>query len=586
MTTNKIALKNKRSTKKNEVSLADLVSLRTLQRIQDNFAQALGISLSIFDVETNEQITKRSNMSTFCDRMRSFPEFLDCCTNNSVKFGKKCIDSIKPIVWECHAGLYAFSVPIMVGGKVAAYFKGGQVRLTNPDIAQCKTVAEKYGMDFDTYLEMYLATPLFAEEKLGATVELLRVMANTISTLAVSGQIAKGKATELVHLNELLEQEVLRKTDELRESEEKYRGIFENALDIIYTIDGNGVFMDINNVVTKLLGYEKDEVIGKHFSEFIHEDDFQIVKESFMELKTGKRAFTRGLKFRVKSKDGGDMNFELNSGATYDEDGDLVKIDGILRKIDSFLKMEKQLRKVKEKYKGLFDAMRDGIYMADEDGRIMAFNKAALRIFGYKDLDEVLGMDIKDLYCVPEDRQGLLDELADKGFVQDYVVRVKKKDGTQMYISVTSSEIENGDLKGVEGVFHDVTKRVELEKKVEMMRGYLENLIQHAGDGIIAVDMDRNIVVWNKGAEEIFGYKSSEVMGRDIAVIIPRDWRQQRTDLVKKVIKKKVVRDIETERVTKDGNIVKTSLTLSPIMNSDEKVIGVSAIAKPMKHEG
>lgn len=571
--------------KKNVFHLTDLVSVRTLQRIQDNFAQALGTSLVIFDVEDNREITKRSNMSTFCDRMRSFSDFLNLCTNSAVKFGKKCVDLTKPVTYECHAGLYSFSVPIMVGGKVAAYFKGGQVRLSNPDIAQCKRMADQYGVDFDLYLELYLATPLFTEEKLNAAVELLRVIANTISNIAVSGQIAKVKATELVHINELLEKEVLRKTDELRNSEERYRGIFDNALDIIYTIDNGGYIIDINSVITTLLGYEKDDIFGRHFTEFIHEDDVSLVKDSYMALKTKKRTTTQGLRFRLRKKDGGYMNFELNSKAFYDADGDLEKIDGILRNIDKPLETERQLRKVKEKYKGLFDAMRDGVYMANKEGKITAFNDAALKIFGYRKIDDVLGMYVKDLYVIPSDRKKLVDALSEEGYVEDYVVQVKKKNGTPMYISVTSSEIrdKDGDFKGVEGTFHDVTKRVALEKEVDIMKNYMKNLIEHAGDGILAVDTKRKIIVWNKGAENMFGYSAEEVIGRDISIIIPQEWRKHRSDMVKRMKKGEVIRDVEAERVTKDGKKVKVSLTLSPIKDSDGNVMGVSAISKLVK---
>ncbi|MBU1019214.1 MAG: PAS domain S-box protein [Patescibacteria group bacterium] len=562
--------------------LADLVSIRTLQRLQDNLAQAMGVSLVIYDVETDEEVTKRSNMSSFCDKLRSYDGFIDSCTNDSIKFGDKCVEAVKPVIYQCHSGLYSFSVPIMIGGRVVAYFKGGQVRLSNPDISHCKSMADKYGVDFDVYLELFLATPLFTEDKINATVELLRVIANTVSNLAVSGQIAKSKATDLVHLNELLEHEVLRKTDELRDSEEKYRGIFENALDIIYTIDKEGVLTDMNNVVSTLLGYEKEDVIGKHFAVFVHSDDLHIVRESFLDLKKKKRTSTQGLRFRLKTKDGRDLNFELNSKATYDQDGDLTKIDGILRNIDKALGMENQLRRVKEKYKGLFEAMRDGVYMTDNKGKVMAFNRAALNIFGYNKLDDVLGMDIADLYCVPEDRQRLLAQLSEHGFVEDYVVRVKKKNGTPIYISVSSSRIKDkdGNFMGVEGVFHDVTKRVKLEKEVAVMRNYLENLIENAGDGIIAVDKNQKIFVWNKGAERLFGYKSDEVIGRDISIIIPRQWRTHRPELIKQVKNGEVVSDVEVERVLKNGEKMKISLTLSPITDGDGKVVGLSAIAK------
>ena len=563
--------------KDKKVLLSDFVSLKTLQRIQDTFAQALGISLVIIDAFSKEPITKRSNMSIFCAHMRNIESFIGECNKHDLHCGQVCLNANKASVFECHAGLYGFTVPIMLSGRIVAYFKGGQIRLSNPDIVKCKTLADTYGLDFDTYLEMFLAIPLFSEEKVDASMELLSVIANTISNLAVSGQLAKSKATEVLHLNEILEKEIMKKTDELRRSEERYRSIFDNALDIIYTVDSSGVFMDINACVESL-GYSKEDVIGKHFSDFVYKDDLQIVNNSFLELKGKMKAKTKGLRFRILSKNLNPVYFELNSNATYDQDGDLQKIDGFLHNIDHSIKMEAQMRDAKEKYKELFDSMREGVYMVDNTGTIRAFNKAALNMFGYDDISDVIGRNIVGLYIDPSERIDFLDAVSKNGFVQDYIVHLRKKDGTTISVSVTANELkdENGKVKGIEGVLRDVTRRIESERDGR----YVGNLIESAGQAIIGVDANKNIFLWNKEAENIFGYKSSEVIGRDVSAVIPRNWRTQRSDLVKSVMAGDVVKNISAKRVADDGKIVDMSLTLSPIKDNNGNVIGLSAIAE------
>ena len=111
------------------------------------------------------------------------------------------------------------------------------------------------------------------------------------------------------------------------------------------------------------------------------------------------------------------------------------------------------------------------------------------------------------------------------------------------------------------------------------MRRYMENMIEHAGYGIIGVDLNRKVFVWNKGAEELFGYKADEAIGRDVAAIVPRDWREHRSNLVKRVKKGEVVRGVRAQRVTKAGDLVDISLTLSPVKNPAGEVVGISAIA-------
>ncbi len=565
-----------------KIVLTDLVSLKTLQRMQDNLANALGISLGIWDIKTHELVTKRSNMSTFCDKARGHSDFAKFCGITEKDFEEKCVKFKKPFIFKCHADLYGFTVPILVNGQIAAYFKGGQIRLANPDIEKCRYNAEKYGIDFDDYLENYLALPLFSEDKLNAVVELLSVVANTISHLALSGQLAQNKATELVHLNDLLEKEVMSKTEELRMSEKRYRSIFDNALDIIYTVGPDGILTNINDAVEPVLGYKKEEVIGQDFSKFLWDEDAQVPKGSFLELKSGRRTETKGLRFRLKSKDGRPIFFELNSRATYDSDGDFKCIDGILRDIDRSLKTEKDLIMVKEKYKELFDSIRDGVYMTDEEGRIRAWNKGALRILGHDGLEEVIGRPITDTYVNPDDRKVFLKKLEKEGFIEDYLVHLKKKDGSYIYVESTSALLhhKDGKIKGVEGIFRDVTEKIELQKKVELMQGYMTNMIEHAGHAIVGVGVDRKVFVWNKGAEGIFGYKAHEAIGRDISAIIPRNFREHRSHLVKKVIKGEVVRNVKAERLTKDGERINISLTLSPIKNAEGEVVGISAISE------
>ncbi|OIP80477.1 hypothetical protein COT83_01815 [Candidatus Peregrinibacteria bacterium CG10_big_fil_rev_8_21_14_0_10_44_7] len=565
-----------------KIALVDLVSLKTLRRMQDNLASALGVALCIYDVSTHEPIMKRTNMSTFCDKARGRFDFAESCGVTEKDFEQKCVKFRKPFVFQCHAGLYGFTVPIVVNGSVVAYFKGGQVRLSNPDIEQCKHNAEKYGMDFDEYLEDYLALPLFSEEKLDAMVELISVVSNTISHLALSGQLAESKATELVHLNDLLEKEVMNKTDELMMSEKRYRSIFDRALDIIYTVDADGTISNINNVVTQVLGYAKDEVIGHSFKDFVWDEDVQVPLGSFLELKSRARTEIKGLRFRLKSKAGKPLFFELNSRATYDSDGDLKYIDGIMRDIDRSLKTENDLMMVKEKYKELFDSMRDGVYMTDEKGFIRAFNKGALRILGYDGVEEILGMPITDMYTDSDDRKDFLAKLAEQGYVEDYLVRLKKKDGTSIYVEATSNELhdKDGRRKGVEGVFRDVTEKMELKKQFELMQSYITNMIEHAGYGIVGVGADRKVFVWNKGAQDVFGYEAKDAIGRDITSLVPRAFRQHRSHLLKRVLDGEVVKDVKGERVTKDGQRINISVMLSPIKDAGGSVIGISAISR------
>lgn len=453
--------------------LTDLISLRTLQKIQENFANALEIELNITDLK-GKLLTRRNNLKEFC---RNFtwgnPKFSHLCNQEIVKAGQKVVEhNYQSYIYRCHAGLWSFCAPIMVEGRVIALLNGGQTRLENPDLKECQKEAERLGVDFDRYLECYFALPLVTKERLEAMANLGQLICNTISALAASGLGAQNKVDEMIQLNELLEQEVKRKTEALEKSEEKYRGLIENASDIIYTIDNKGILTSINTAAERLLGFKKEEILGFNFPKFIHPDDLEKVVQSFNEVASGKRKGTRGLEFRLLMKNGGSKMFELNSNGFYDQEGKLIRIEGFLRNIDETARLERQLGTVKQQHQGLFDCIKDGVYLANAEGEMVTINRAGLEIFGYRNLNEIIGKKITDFYVYPLERGKFLAEIEKKGFVKNHKVYLKKKNGTPFWISVDSFLIKDrqGRVLGVEGVFYQTTDLIKFEK-MESERG-------------------------------------------------------------------------------------------------------------------
>lgn len=186
-------------------SLVELVSPRTLQRLQDTLGEAVGISSSIMDL-AGKLVTKG----------RYNDEFLASRCHLSDVEAMKAIQRGKPHIYECQGGVYSFAAPIMVEGKPIALIKGGQVRLANPDLKVCKQRAAALGITLDQYLEHYLSLPLFTRERLMAAAELLTMVASTISSMAYAGLVAEHQMNQVIYVNELLEAEMKRLAREVR----------------------------------------------------------------------------------------------------------------------------------------------------------------------------------------------------------------------------------------------------------------------------------------------------------------------------------------------------------------------------------
>ena len=108
----------------------------------------------------------------------------------------------------------------------------------------------------------------------------------------------------------------------------------------------------------------------------------------------------------------------------------------------------------------------------------------------------------------------------------------------------------------------------------------LAALVESSEDAIIAKSLDGTILAWNASAERMYGYSAAEMLGRNIAVIIPPDRPDELTNITRRIVSGERIQHFETARVAKDGRIVEVSLTVSPIKDESGAVIGASTIAR------
>jgi len=139
-------------------------------------------------------------------------------------------------------------------------------------------------------------------------------------------------------------------------------------------------------------------------------------------------------------------------------------------------------RESEKKYRTLFEQSRDAIYISSLNGQFIDVNKSMLKIFGYTK-EEMLSLDILDLYISPADREKFQKEIKKKGSVQDYEIQLRKKDGTiiQCLISSTIWYDKDGSILGYEGAIRDITKRKRVEEEREALQRLSQKLTEPLG---------------------------------------------------------------------------------------------------------
>lgn len=280
--------------------------------------------------------------------------------------------------------------------------------------------------------------------------------------------------------------------------------------------------------------------------------------------------------------------YELFEFPLENPDGTKSKVS-IFRDITRRREAEERIRTSEEDYRRLFENVRHGLYVSTKEGKFLNANRALLDMLGYDNKEEFLKMDItKDLYLQPEDRRRFQEMIERDGYVIDYEVILKKKDGTPIPVLLTSHVLydQNGQVLGYEGIIVDETHRKQMEQRLKEAYEFLDKIIRSSPNAIIATDMKGNIIIWNRAAEETLGYKAEEVIGKmNIEKIYPEGMAKE---VMKKLRSpdyggKGRLRSFPMVYMRRDGELIEGNLSAAIIYDSSGKEIASVGIFVDLK---
>ncbi|MDT8378095.1 MAG: PAS domain S-box protein [Desulfotignum sp.] len=208
--------------------------------------------------------------------------------------------------------------------------------------------------------------------------------------------------------------------------------------------------------------------------------------------------------------------FLLSEIPVTNRDGTRSKLS-IYRDITRRKEQAARLKWSEESYQRLFTHAGCGVFISSKQGRFLDVNPALLRILGYQDKDEFLSLDLaRDVYLTPDDRERYQRFIEKKGRVVDYELQWRRRDGHLIDILLTSHVRygTDGEVLGYEGIVVDVTERKKSENKIREAHDFLDNIISCSPNAIMAMDMSGRIILWNRGAETLFGLSADEVVDR------------------------------------------------------------------------
>jgi PAS domain S-box-containing protein len=370
----------------------------------------------------------------------------------------------------------------------------------------------------------------------------------------------------------------------MQQSEARLDGIISSAMDAIITIDVTQCVTDFNKSAEQMFRCATADAVGQPIDRFIPKrswsmhgshieaiDNTHVTKDQMGALGTiiGLRA------------DGDEFPIEASISQFRTHAGQFYTV--ILRDITKRKQAEEALRQNEVLFSALVDQAPNGMYVVDTQFRMRQVNSRALPVFG--DVHPLIGRDFSEVIQIlwgPELGGQVADifrhtlETGERYFSPTFTKRRADLGVEQSYEWETQRITLPDGKHGVVCYFTDITQR----KHAERAMAHLAAIVMSSNDAIIGKDLQGIVTSWNGGAEHLFGYTANEMIGQPVLRLIPPERHAEESHILERIGRGESIEHYETIRRRKDGTDFHISLTISPLIDAQGKVIGASKIAR------
>lgn len=382
--------------------------------------------------------------------------------------------------------------------------------------------------------------------------------------------------TQLRSWGEELEKRVDQRTEELRQSEERYKlattasnlGIWD------WNVEENYIYFTPR--WKSMLGFDPDELANDFttWEQLIHPDERERVMRDLQQFLNQPTEYFIN-EFRMRHKDGTYLWIYNRAAAVVDEAGKVTRMFGTHTDITKRKQAELSLIIFRQ----AVESTSDAVGISDSHGKHFYQNTAFSNLFNYsiEEMNQELGGKI--LYDDQAVGEAVINQIMEGGSWQGEVF-ASSKDGRKIPISLRADAIRDVDGKiiGLVVIHTDITERKNIEQALKETRDYLEKLLDNASAPIIVWDPEFMITKFNHAFEQLTGYAVGEVIGKKLEFLFPENSKTVSLAIINKATYETNMESIEIPILRKDG-VIRTVLWNSANLysNGDDQVIATIA---------
>ncbi|OPX64450.1 PAS domain S-box protein [Methanoregula sp. PtaB.Bin085] len=354
-----------------------------------------------------------------------------------------------------------------------------------------------------------------------------------------------------------------------------------NMQDVVYRADSDGTLIMASPSWAALLGYPSvEDCLGKNLARDFYVNPAD--REAFLRAlaQDGK---VSGYIITLKKGDGQPVIVSTSSHYWYGPDGNIGGVEGVFRDVTRQQDLEKGLRESEARYREFFTTSRDCVFITTPEGRWIDFNDSALELFRYDRREDLFAVPIGSLYASSVDWENIVRQIVRDGYVRDFPVRLKRRDGILIDALITSVAVRDADgaVRHLTGTVRDITehKRVveALQESEEKFRQFFNNVNDAVyvhrihSDGRPGRIIEANDVMCLR-----LGYSRDELLAMEMPDLVAGEGMGMIPDVATR-IRRDGHATFETFHKTKDGSSIPVEVNTHLFVQKGERLALASA---------